>query len=576
MMDSDRQKAEELQKAVVDHPDACYVEACPGAGKTQTLVRRVARQLQSLPARRGVAVLSFTNSAVDEFRERFVLETSSQLVFPHYVGTFDAFLSHFIVLPHGLSKCQEKPCIVDAWHDIQIFHGKSGVSASPIPLSRFDTDGRLAERAYDNLPPRQKACKNEYEAAAERALRGLANKGKIDVAAARRLVVERLKDPEYAAAVGEAMAARFDEIIVDEAQDCNDEDVEILRWLKVSGIRLVLVCDPDQAIYGFRKGAATAFATFSTTFSRLEMVGNFRSSRIICLAAATLRARSQPDLAVGVHRDIGHPIHILTYRQTVEAKAAVARDFLKLVEKLEIDPDKSIVLAHRRMMAERVSANQPQSNGGTSRAAWLASCVAGYRAEGANGRQREQSIKSMIRLIMQIEDVPDDERATLERLKKNVVMEREYYRKAVEILESLPAVCVDNAAVTAWLTAAGTVLACVTGTRVRLLAGKGKWLPLIRPKPVTGIRYATVHEAKGKAFDAVCMVVDTEGENHNLVSSWKSRSASEALRVLYVALTRARKLVVMAVHENDLSKVNSLLDEARVPVCSRDSNNANF
>lgn len=569
-MSPERRKAEELQDAVVNHPHACYVEACPGAGKTQTLVRRVARQLPLLPVRHGIAVLSFTNSAVDEFRERFAAETATTLTFPHFVGTFDAFLNHFIVLPHGLIGCQAPPVIVDAWHDIEIRHGISGVRAGPIVLKKFDADGRITGRDFANLSQSQKNCRGSYEAVAKRRLQNLANKGMIDVVAARRVVLKRLENAEYAAALGDAIAARFKEMIVDEAQDCNDEDVAILKWLQRHGVRLVLVCDPDQAIYGFRKGIAEAFATFAATFPKLELIGNFRSSKVICAAAATLRGRPQPDLAVGDHRDVDHPIWILTYKQSVESKAAVAKAFTELVTLLEIDPANSVVLAHRRAMAERVAACPPQSIGGSSRLGWLAGCVAGYHAEGASGRQRDQSIRSLIKLLMDIENVPVEKRAALHQL-KDIAREREYFRKAIEVLEALPPVCLGPDAVNTWVAAAETVLRRVSGLKVRLIVGKGKWSNSLSPRPVSGTRYATVHEAKGKAYDAVCVVIDTQREKHDLLEEWKSRSSasSEALRVLYVAMTRARKLMALAVQEKDYVVVHELLRAADVPVASR-------
>jgi len=460
-----------------------------------------------------------------------------------------------------------RPVIVDAWHDIQIHHGIPGVQAAPIALKNFDADGKLSDRAYANLKGKQKGCKSGYEAVAKLRLEGLARKGMIDAVAARRLVVERLRNAEYETALGDAIAARFKEIIVDEAQDCNDEDVAILTWLQSHGVRLILVCDPDQAIYGFRKGVATAFGTLAATFPKLELTGNFRSSRVICAAAATLRGRPQPDLAVGDHRNVDHPVWIVTYKQSVEAKAAVAKTFTELVTRLEIDPTKSIVLAHRRSMAERVAGNPPHSTGGTSRLGWLVGCVTGYHAEGASGRQREQFIRSLIKLLMEIEGVPVDERAALHQL-KDIAREREYFRKAIEVLEALPPVCVGPDAVKAWVVAAKAVLLRVTGLNVRLAIRNANWSSPLSPRTISGTRYATVHEAKGKAYDAVCVVIDTEREKHGLLEEWKARSSasSEALRVLYVAMTRARKLLVLAVQEKDYVIVHELLRAASVPV----------
>lgn len=82
-----RSEAEARQQAVIEHTGECYVEACPGAGKTLTLVRRVIAVSGTLELRQGIAILSFTNSAVDEFKEKHSSETNSPpLSFPHSWG----------------------------------------------------------------------------------------------------------------------------------------------------------------------------------------------------------------------------------------------------------------------------------------------------------------------------------------------------------------------------------------------------------------------------------------------------------------------------------------------------------
>ena len=46
----------------------------------------------------------------------------------------------------------------------------------------------------------------------------------------------RLQDPQWSASLGRAIAARFHEVIVDEAQDCNPLDLELLTWLRGHGL----------------------------------------------------------------------------------------------------------------------------------------------------------------------------------------------------------------------------------------------------------------------------------------------------------------------------------------------------
>jgi superfamily I DNA/RNA helicase len=137
-----------------------------------------------------------------------------------------------------------------------------------------------------------------------------------------------LSDQAKADAIGEALAARFTEVIVDEAQDCNADDVAVLHWLKRHGIPLLVLCDPDQAIFGFRKGTNEALRTFVQDFPPLTLNGNFRSSKVICSAAGTMRARGTTDLAVGDYHDTIHPIILMPYGKT--AKLDIGAKFMAL------------------------------------------------------------------------------------------------------------------------------------------------------------------------------------------------------------------------------------------------------
>ena len=45
---------------------------------------------------------------------------------------------------------------------------------------------------------------------------------------------------------------RFSALLVDEAQDCDDAEMGIIRRLSGVGLEVTIVADPDQAIYEFR------------------------------------------------------------------------------------------------------------------------------------------------------------------------------------------------------------------------------------------------------------------------------------------------------------------------------------
>ena len=130
------------QRAVINSDGAAFVQACPGAGKTETIVGRVSTLLTVLPPRRGIAVLSFTNAALEEFTRR-CREASLDRVLrhPHYVGTFDAFIRHFLVLPGGITGCAARPNVIESWRTLHIdvrLRGNRAFRGQGVSLDLFD------------------------------------------------------------------------------------------------------------------------------------------------------------------------------------------------------------------------------------------------------------------------------------------------------------------------------------------------------------------------------------------------------------------------------------------------------
>jgi len=562
----DYQLAELFQKAVVSHKGEAYVEACPGAGKTLTLVHRVSGICEALAPRHGIAVLSFTNSAVDEFKDRCHREgTLSRFGHPHFIGTFDSFLNQFVVTPAGIPGCSKRPILVDNWDEIDITPGLRGVRAAPVKLSLFDAATSRIDPAsirHKGLAATVSAHQKRYETEAQKRRAALNSRGMICAADARLVVKKLLGQKTHADAVGEALAARFQEVIVDEAQDCNADDVEVLTWLRGHGIRLIMVCDPDQAIYQFRKGSADALKSFVADIPKLPMTGNFRSSRIICKTAATMRGRVQPDLAVGIHRDVDFPIHIIPYDKT--AKSSIGSKFVDIANGLEVHPSNCIVLAHKRNLARQASGHPSFAASSSGKLARLAQAAVQFHAPAASGRQRETAVKVVIRVIMAIEGQPEADVAALRLLSVSTELNREYRRKAIEILCALPPSSspekLDHWMETARSIVEKTVTIGVAQTIKQCMAARGDWnQPLLSSQVIAPIQYATVHEAKGHDFDGVCLVLDSD--SRQAIGDWANRDSacSEGLRVLYVGVTRAKKLLAIALPTNLVDQVKEIL-----------------
>src|SRR5258708_35838161 len=109
------------QRVFANHVPGAFLEACPGSGKTLPIVARIARIAPALPVRRGLAILSFTNSAIEEFIGRcHALGLDSALCHPGVVGTFDGFLRQFFVSPGGIAGVLLRPPAVHSWDTLGV------------------------------------------------------------------------------------------------------------------------------------------------------------------------------------------------------------------------------------------------------------------------------------------------------------------------------------------------------------------------------------------------------------------------------------------------------------------------
>ena len=333
------------QQAFAGLPLECFVTACPGAGKTRTIVARVKRIRAALPPRKGIAVLSFTNSAVDSFTER-CREDGVEVVLrlPNFVSTFDGFVRHFLVLPFGIALCAKRPVIVDSWKSLNVEVRLRGAHSYwlGVSLDLFDAatntinPGRIGNLALRAHVVQHRA---RYEQVAAVYRTALQRSGYLSAEDARVEAYRCIQDGAKGSALGRALCARFGEVIVDEAQDCNPVDLAILAWLRGHGLPVTVVCDPDQAIYGFRHGEPAALQEFGAPYppeQRPGLTGNFRSSGPITRLSATLRSRVEADNPLGDTAALVHPVLVATY-DGAQAPAAIGQLFGERLESPAID-----------------------------------------------------------------------------------------------------------------------------------------------------------------------------------------------------------------------------------------------
>lgn len=572
------------QRAFAEHPGEAFVQACPGGGKTRTIVERVQKIAPGLPLRNGIAILSFTNSAIGEFLTKCrSLGLDAVARHPNFVGTFDAFLRQFFVAPCGLNGAAVRPTVVDSWNTLGVeirLRGRAAFRGSGVSLDRFDPATNTIDAAligHNGLRAHVQANRTAYEQAARQARLGFRRKGYLSAADARIEALARLQNPQWSASLGRAIAARFHEVIVDEAQDCNSLDLELLTWLRGVGLRVTVVSDRDQAIYGFRPGDPATLSTFAQTYgadNNFEISGNFRSSAVICGCAATLRSRAKPDEALGKNAAVALPIYILKYEGTAPP-ASIHLRFNDLCHEAGIAAPARIVLAHARTSARNACGLQADTDGGESKVARLARAVGTYHAKATSGGARESVLATVEQALLDLMGKYEDQ-TSIARLAEQHGIDRRWLRRmALQLVTQLPPTCANSdegrlgwvAALRAALPSlALTYGAGVTAAGYFRMPPRREWSQFLQPRAgLAAVTWATIHEAKGSEHHGVCVVVPSGNYTEELIAAWETRTDSEPKRVIYVGVTRAEKLLAIALPAPFVERVAAIMRAGQVP-----------
>lgn len=580
------------QEAFATHVGGAFVHACPGAGKTRTIIARMVKIAATLPQRRGVAVLSFTNSAVDEFRERCRGAGLDPLLkHPSFMGTLDAFVRQFVVLPACGIAGAIRPIILDSWDRMDItirLAGQDAFQGDAVRLDMFDPETNVIDPmkiGHTGLRNHVLQHQARYQQVAAHRRRGLLQAGYMSVSDARVQALQLIRDPVNGGALCRALAARFHEVMVDEGQDCNPLDLQILSWLRAHGVHVTFVCDPDQSIYEFRNGNPAGVQAFKETYpvdSRLGLTGNFRSSPPICRLSATLRSADQVDQSVGDTANVAHSVLLLTYSGR-SPTAKIGRAFLDRIAELNLDSADAIVLAHSGTVAQRAAGVVPSDSNGSSRIESLARKTAEFWSPAATARTREAAILAVETLLLDLMRVRQESEHLLRTVERLGLDRRAHRRRALSLLMSLPKACGNaDADRLTWIArvhveAERLNLSLPAGVTVRNFFRRPtnvQWSNHLQIPANLGLTCAKIHEAKGHEYGAVCVVIPPnrtpENRGESLFESWEARADAEAKRVLYVGLTRAQQLSALAVPIAFADRCVAVLTAGQVPHTRRD------
>lgn len=559
------------QRSLIEADVSMYVDACPGAGKTQAIVERFITR-SSPPSRQGVALLSFTNAAVDAAKARCV-GAPQLLQSPNFVGTIDSFINRFVVAPLYHSRKRRAATFCGTWSAVPGTRiSVKGIKGS-FELDWFHISVKQATLDVNRIPSfTLKSLARAMESSELEVLNREAfsvwsrqvGRGMFDSATARLAMSRYLENADTSSQMRDLLGARFADVIVDEAQDCSREDVLLLDLLRGAGARIVLVGDPEQGIYGFRGGSATELASLRADLQRgRRLNGNFRSSPAICAAVDSIRSTAEKDVPCGLNSVVDKPVYIIPFTtptEVLERSSVVLRN-------CHVPDRDAIVLAHAGDLARACAGAGSNLAHQSNRLVRLAQSVHSVQSEESeSAANRIRCLNQVARILRELGTDEDAHLTHSEFLAKHGLTERSYRDSCLRFVMQLSGPYLDNPRQFREQLGrlADSQKKLAWSTKALRTPSGNKWPA--KPRPEAGrLAFGTIHSFKGLQAPGVILVIpEMSGPDHG-ANDWINGVSSEARRVLYVGASRAQRVLILAVHETLIDQVTGILARDTVP-----------
>jgi DNA helicase-2/ATP-dependent DNA helicase PcrA len=325
------------QRQAVDHDASAgllLVVAGAGSGKTTTLAARAARHLvEGGVAAHRLLLLTFTRRAAREMQRRVGHTVHAALALPTttpapqlpWCGTFHSIAARLLReaapqlgLPAGFTVLDRG----DAEDLMGLARQEIGLAAREKRFPLAATCLAIRSRAVNTGRPLADVLARDFPWCAGEAAELAQLIAAFGAAKRRQHALDYddlllawwhlMREPAWAAAIG----ARFDAVLVDEAQDINHLQADIVHALSPSGRGLTLVGDDAQAIYGFRGAELRHLLDFPARFAApparvLLLERNYRSTAPILEAGNAVIALAPRRFAKNLWaaREGGDPMH---------------------------------------------------------------------------------------------------------------------------------------------------------------------------------------------------------------------------------------------------------------------------
>ncbi len=275
-------KLNKPQQEAVDHSGGpILIAAGAGSGKTKTLTSRLAKLIERGIKPENIVAITFTNKAAKEMMDRVSVNPSP------FIGTFHSFCARILKNKAQLAKRTSNYTIFDNDDSMSLLKKvMKSLDISKDKLSPNSLHSKISQIKNEFLEPTEfdkttALVFNHYE-------KELIKNNAFDF---DDLIEKTVRIFENYPEVLKQYQDQFTHILVDEYQDINTAQYQLIRLLANKYQNLSVVGDDQQAIYSFRGADFRNFLNFQKDWPKAKIVKleqNYRSSANIINAASAV------------------------------------------------------------------------------------------------------------------------------------------------------------------------------------------------------------------------------------------------------------------------------------------------
>ncbi len=543
----------EMQKKIVNSSGKVIIKACPGSGKTYTVAYKLRKEVTSWENNySGIAVLSFTNVACTEIKNKYKeINNGIELSYPHFIGTFDSFIYKYIFSIFGVLITKTKGNLIVENSNLILklrdkFWKRECYQSGCDPYSFYIEDGKIQD-----LKNKVKICTIKEKPCEKLKLKcnhmGYYNYD--DVLCICISILKRRKD------ILNILIRRFPMIILDEAQDISEKQMELLEILIENGLsNIMLIGDPDQAIYEWRNANPEIFLNkFKLEeWTRIVLNENFRSSQNICNATHCFSTLKKISTSVGENKEFYQKPILIKY--DINQIDKLLEFYINICKENKIfDPTKIAILNRSKdfLLSDYKNINDLWKN---DLAILLSKCVK-FKLEKDFLNLYKYSEKILYYLLTGY----DINSGINYEFVFDIMDEFLWKRKIIELCSKLKE---KDIILTEWVSETEMLLRELLKeykdflkVEIKLLIKRNdlkmrdfKSHKIDEFFNINTLKYivSTIHGVKGCTFDAILLVVNMKGKmTSNVINN--SPITSEEIRNAYVAMTRPKKILIVAI-----------------------------